>query len=113
MSLNKSQLMAVDHFNGPLLVISGPGSGKTTVIVNRIFNLIDKYKVNPSEILVLTYTRAAANEMKERYFRMFDGEDGITFGTFHSVFYAILREENVDDINVIPESMKYKIIGNI
>lgn len=67
MSLNKSQSTAVEHGEGPCLTLAGPGSGKTLVITNRIYNLITKQNVNPSNILVITFTKAAANEMHERF----------------------------------------------
>ena len=63
MSLNQSQKMAVCHKDGPALVLAGPGSGKTMVITHRIKELIDTYGAAPGEILVITFTRAAAAEM--------------------------------------------------
>ena len=60
MSLNQSQKMAVCHKDGPALVLAGPGSGKTMVITHRIKELIDTYGAAPGEILVITFTRAAA-----------------------------------------------------
>ena len=64
MSLNKSQTQAVRHTAGPLLVLAGPGSGKTTVITERTKYLITGQNVDPSHILVITFTKAAATEMK-------------------------------------------------
>ena len=57
---NDSQVKAIGHFNGPCLTLAGPGSGKTAVITERTKNLITKYHVNPSNILVITFTKAAA-----------------------------------------------------
>ncbi|MBE5940187.1 MAG: ATP-dependent helicase [Lachnospiraceae bacterium] len=118
MSLNKSQLEAVDHFNGPLLVLSGPGSGKTTVIVNRVANLIKKYGVNPENILVVTFTNSAAKEMKERFIKGFKGDnlspEQVTFGTFHSVFFGILKEFlGYSSENIIKEWEKEAVLKEV
>ena len=67
MSLNQAQAEAVAHKNGPCMVLAGPGSGKTLTIAKRIEYLITKYKVRPEEILVITFTKYAANEMKNRF----------------------------------------------
>lgn len=90
-SYNAAQLTAVRHRDGPMLVIAGPGSGKTAVITGRTCQLIQE-GVSPSSILVVTFTRAAAAEMKERFLQM-QGSDAtqVTFGTFHSIFYGMLR----------------------
>ncbi|MBR1455139.1 MAG: UvrD-helicase domain-containing protein, partial [Lachnospiraceae bacterium] len=64
---NESQKKAIEFKNGPCLVLSGPGSGKTFVLINRIWTLITKHNINPTNILIITFTRAAANEMKERF----------------------------------------------
>lgn len=62
-------MQAVLHLNGPMLALAGPGSGKTTVITKRIENLIRNANVDPSNILVITFTKAAAREMKERFMK--------------------------------------------
>lgn len=94
---NKSQIQAISHVGGPALVLAGPGSGKTTVITHRVKNLIEKEKVPGENILVVTFTKAAAVSMEKR-FLMLMRECGVkntgnlvSFGTFHSVFYRILR----------------------
>lgn len=90
-NLNEAQLQAVLHRNGPMLVLAGPGSGKTLVITRRVENLI-KSGVNPSEILVITFTKAAAGEMKERFLNLMPTEgQRVTFGTFHAVFFMVLK----------------------
>lgn len=143
---NKEQLKAIRHGDGPMMVLAGPGSGKTTVLVNRVLYLTSELKVPESSILVITFTRAAAKEMEERYlrekamkYRMESGKTGAescgperigsgncsperigpgscgpeknlpgksymgscspenlkteaAFGTFHSVFFSILRD---------------------
>lgn len=93
MKFSTSQLKAVSHHEGPALILAGPGSGKTTVITERIKYLIEHYKVNPSEILVITFTKAAAMEMRERFFGLFEKDKprAVTFGTFHAVFFQILK----------------------
>ena len=94
MRFNEAQNTALSHKNGPMMVLAGPGSGKTTVITHRIKKLLEQ-GVNPSGILVITFTKAAATEMKERFYQLTEGikEDyqKVSFGTFHSVFYQILK----------------------
>lgn len=90
--LNPRQIKATEHKDGPMMVLAGPGSGKTTVITYRIRYLIEKYEVAPTEIVVITFTKAAAEEMKARFFKLWpDGCNSVFFGTFHSFFYRILR----------------------
>lgn len=99
---NKAQQIAIEHGDGPMMVLAGPGSGKTTVLVNRVLYLTRLLKVPEESILVITFTRAAAREMEERYHREKAKLDqglqretpgrGATFGTFHSVFFSFLRE---------------------
>ncbi len=90
--LNDAQMQAVLHLNGPMLVLAGPGSGKTTVITKRIEHLIQYANINPSSILVITFTKAAADEMKERFLSQMPEEGRrVTFGTFHAVFFMILK----------------------
>lgn len=82
------QLQAITHVRGSMIVVAGPGSGKTTVITERIKYLIESAGVSPADILVITFTRAAAGEMEHR-FRMLtcNREYPVRFGTFHSVFF--------------------------
>ena len=92
MQLSEAQLLAVSHNTGPMLVVAGPGSGKTTVITHRIHTLITQYRVNPSNILVITFTKAAARQMKERFLRLSDDTGtAVAFGTFHAVYFTILK----------------------
>ena len=90
--LNERQLEAVQTVEGPLLIIAGAGSGKTTVIVNRIAYMISHCGINPWNILAITFTNKAANEMKERIEGIL-GEipRGMWVGTFHAVCVKILR----------------------
>ncbi len=88
--LDEYQREAVSHFDGPCLIIAGPGSGKTKCIVERTKNLIKK-GILPGQILVITFTRDAAGEMEMRYLRD-KGPGGVHFSTFHSLFYHILSD---------------------
>ena len=94
LKLSKIQLDAVRVTEGPALIIAGPGSGKTTVLTNRIKFLIEEHKVAPEEILVITFSKAAALEMRTRFYSMCeDSFYPVTFGTFHSVFFQIIHTQ--------------------
>ena len=81
------------HTVGPAQIFAGPGSGKTYVTVHRIKYLITQQGIDPSHILVITFTKAAALEMQERFFRLMEPEKPpVKFGTFHAVFYHILKQ---------------------
>ena len=98
--LNTTQQKAVCHETGPMLVLAGPGSGKTTVLLCRISRLLERGLAKPQEILALTFSKAAAEEMKSR-FENLNGASGVSFGTFHSIFFRILRSRygwNVEQI---------------
>ncbi len=90
-TLHPNQIHAISHGTGPMLVLAGPGSGKTTVIIQRIRRLTEKMGVSPYRILVITFTKAAAEQMKTRYAAL-QGKAGVMFGTFHSIFFRILRQ---------------------
>ena len=92
MELNNSQQRAVMKKEGPCMVLAGPGSGKTYTLTRRIIKLIES-GVPANEILVITFTKAAAIEMKERFQRLSDDVYPVTFGTFHSLFWGILQKE--------------------
>jgi len=90
---NQKQKAAVFHDKGPMMVLAGPGSGKTTVIIHRVRELIERRKVMSFEILVITFTKAAAEEMKERFLALgVLGGNRVSFSTFHGFFFRILRE---------------------
>lgn len=98
--LNTAQQKAVCHETGPMLVLAGPGSGKTTVLLCRISRLLERGLAKPQEILALTFSKVAAEEMKSR-FENLNGASGVSFGTFHSIFFRILRSRygwNVEQI---------------
>ncbi len=115
MSFNTSQHEAILHKDGPMLVLAGPGSGKTLVITERTKCLIQKYGVSPAHILVITFTKAAAAEMKERFFRLMEGEScPVTFGTFHAVFFAILKHAyHYSAENIIREEQRIACMREI
>lgn len=115
MNFNQSQTGAILHKDGPMLVLAGPGSGKTAVITARTKNLIEKHHINPSNILVITFTKAAATEMKQRFEKLMgDGNYPVTFGTFHAVFFKILKlAYGFMGSNIIPEEDKYRIMRQI
>ena len=113
-TLNDSQLQAVSHVKGPAIVLTGPGSGKTKVIVERLRYMIENSRISPSEILVITFTKAAAIEMQYRFLKITDSSyPEVVFGTFHSVFYKIIRNsksKNENKIEIATEKNKYEIL---
>ena len=113
--LDEIQQKAVTHGEGPLLVTAGPGSGKTTVITHHIKFLIDYLGVPPKEILVITFTKSAATEMKERFMRLCDIRNTeVVFGTFHAFFYQILRRSaGFQHDSLLKEKEKYTILRDI
>ena len=115
MSLNHAQTEAVAHNEGPCMVLAGPGSGKTLTIAKRIEYLIMKYKVRPEEILVITFTKYAAWEMKNRT-RSICGPSSyaVTFGTFHGIYYGILKwAYRLNQSNLLSDEEKYRILREI
>lgn len=114
-SLTDAQRMAVSHGAGPMMVLAGPGSGKTMVITRRVRELIESRGVSPSNILVVTFTRAAARQMEERFTRMMDGRKGrVTFSTFHSIFFKIIQYAyGYQASNIIREEQKTAYIKEL
>lgn len=112
---NQRQEEAICHFRGPCMVIAPPGSGKTYVITKRIQHLITQYHVNPDSILVITFTKAAALEMKERFLQAMEGVYApVTFGTFHAVFFQILKHAyHYRRENILAEDEKIQILGEL
>ena len=115
MKLNSSQKRAVAHLSGPMMVLAGPGSGKTSVIVERISYLIEEGKVAPGHILVVTFSRAAAKEMKERFLaKTGETRTDVTFGTFHGVFFGILVQAyHLTAANILTEKEKNAILREL
>ena len=112
MKQNKEQERAIKHHEGPALVLAGPGAGKTYVITNRVKTLIEEYKVPPEKILVVTFSKAAAVEMKERFDAMAEGRRlPVRFGTFHSVFFQILRAAyHYEAKDIVTQALKYRFL---
>ena len=120
---NKSQIEAVSHNTGPAIVLAGPGSGKTTVITHRVKNLIEECGVLPEKILVVTFTKAAAEHMQKRFLEImnpslqgnyFNKSYPVVFGTFHSVYFKILRMAyNYGGDCIISEYMKSELLKEI
>ena len=115
MQIDPKQQEAILHQKGPAMVVAGPGSGKTAVITRRIDRLIEKLNIPPEKIMVITFTRAAAEEMKSR-FRAFPGraDAPVFFATFHAAFYRILRrEEGLAAGSVLDRAEKEKWIREL
>lgn len=124
MKLNEAQQKAIEHRDGPLLVLAGPGSGKTAVITRRILALTLEHKVMPGNILVITFTKAAATQMQERYERLLQEASQafgvsqpsgtVNFGTFHAVFFKILKYAyHYTAANIIREEDSIRIFSEI
>ena len=115
MGFNEAQAQAIQHTDGPCLVQAGPGSGKTLTIVNRVKYLIEKQKVRPEEILVVTFTRFAAAEMKSRLCLVMGKRDlPVTVGTFHGIYYGILKwAYRMNQENILSETEKYQILRGV
>lgn len=115
MELNHAQKKAIQHKDGPMLVLAGPGSGKTLVITERTKYLINQHQIPEEAILVITFTRAAAGEMKERFLSLVGSRStGVSFGTFHSIFFTILRHAySLRPENIIKEKERLATIKDI
>ena len=118
-TLNAAQYEAITHKDGPAMILAGPGSGKTFVIVHRIMFLIENLGVMPSSVLVITFTRSAAYEMQQRFMKITDSSyPEVSFGTFHSIFYQMLIDLRSKPgkrvkLEVASESFKLKIMCDI
>ncbi len=106
--LSPEQEQAVRHTDGPMMVLAGPGSGKTFVITRRIAYMVGKGGIDPGHILVITFTKAAAMEMEERFHKLCgDTGSDVNFGTFHAVFLGILKEfYHYNRSNILDEASK-------
>lgn len=113
MIFDNEQKRAIKHLNGPLLLIAGPGAGKTATMVERLHNMIIESEINPDRILVITFSRAAATEMKSRFYKRVNNLDyDVHFGTFHSIFLKMLKHYfgNTFNFKLIEEYEKNKIL---
>lgn len=115
MGFNEAQTKAICHKNGPAMVLAGPGSGKTLVITRRVEYLIKKYGVRPEQILVITFTKAAAEEMRERFAKITkDDRFPVTFGTFHGIYYGILKwAYRMNASNIFSEEEKMMLLREV
>lgn len=115
MKYSKAQLEAIRHVDGPMLVLAGPGSGKTALITGRVCYLLEDAGIDPANILVITFTKAAALEMRERFIKLAGDSRGVHFATFHSVFFMIIRfhynygVENIISYEITNKFLKEKI----
>ena len=114
-TVNEAQSKAIIHREGPMLVLAGPGSGKTLVITQRIKYLIEEHQVKPENILVITFTKAAALEMQKRFLAMTENRFyPVCFGTFHAIFFQILKQTySFDTSSIIRESQKKTLIKEV
>ncbi len=94
MNFNQSQLEAINHFRGPCLVLAGAGSGKTRVLTKRIETLINQHQISPENILAVTFTNKASEEMKERLAQTVPNSQKVLASTFHAFGAKVLRENS-------------------
>ena len=110
---SSNQKKAIEHGAGPLMVLAGPGSGKTFVITHRIKYLIEGPGINPAHILVVTFSRAAAKEMKDRFEKLCK-KSPVTFGTFHSVFFNLLKTAyGFNSEQIASDELRYTLIKEL
>ncbi|MCD8249944.1 MAG: ATP-dependent helicase [Lachnospiraceae bacterium] len=117
-TFSEAQKQAIQHVQGPALILAGPGSGKTTVVTNRVQYLVRDCRISPSSILVITFTKAAATEMKDRFLRLMEksrdvprGYGNVSFGTFHAVFFTILKlSYGFTAGNILREELRYQYL---
>ncbi|MDD3746627.1 MAG: ATP-dependent helicase [Anaerostipes sp.] len=111
---NENQRLAIIHKDGPMMVLAGPGAGKTLVITHRTRYLIEHHQIDPRNILVITFTRMAAREMKQRFQKLTGEQLPVSFGTFHSVFFMMLKYAyHFNAGHILPESKKYQLLKEI
>ncbi len=113
--MNQAQQQAVLHRDGPMLVLAGPGSGKTLVITERTKRLIEDEGIPEEQILVITFTKAAAGEMKDRFLKIRGTErTRVNFGTFHAVFFTILKHAyHLNAGNILKDDMRFQFMKEI
>lgn len=117
--LNKEQLEAVKHINGPIIVFAGAGTGKTKTLTTRIAYMIKEENIDPTNILAITFTKKATNEMKERINQMLGTtKNGVTISTIHAFCAKVLRY-NIqmlgyrNDFEIIDDDDQVKIVTDI
>lgn len=112
--INKAQALAIEHVSGSIQVLAGPGSGKTYLTIRRIRHLICHHGISPDKILVITFTKAAATEMEERFRKLTDNAyQEVKFGTFHSVYFHILKQSWYGKAELVSNKEQRKYITHI
>lgn len=113
--LDEEQLIATRSIDGPTRLIAGAGSGKTRVLISRVGYMLQHTNLKPSEMMLVTFTTKAANEMKERLIQLFSEEviGEITVGTFHSIFLHLLRSEGYTQKILASDAYKQVILKKI
>ena len=107
---NEAQEEAIRTIDGPVIIVSCPGSGKTTTLVRRIHHMIES-GIPPAKILMVTFTRDAARGMQEKYAALFGTNPGIQFATIHSLCFNILKlEGRCRDGDVLAEDKKHAFL---
>lgn len=110
--LDEYQNKAVYSKDRNVLVVAAPGSGKTTVIINKVNYIINELNISLGNIIVITFTRAAADNMRERYKKVFNKDIAPFFGTFHGLFYKILLREGYN-ISILEGGIAHRIIKSV
>ena len=113
MIFDENQISVIKASPGSLLVTAGPGSGKTAVLTQRVIYLNEAYNIPFDKILVITFTKAAASQMKSRFEKEYAGESKVTFCTFHSLFYSIIRDFKSENFLIISQKEKLNILKTV
>lgn len=113
MKLDDNQMKAVRFGYGPAITVAGPGSGKTAVLTERIRFLCEELKIPPEKILVITFTRAACAQMEARFTERMNDYLPVTFVTFHSLFYSIIKDFRNGDVSLITPKEKQNILKTV
>lgn len=110
--LDRYQMKAVESEDRNALIVAAPGSGKTTVIINKVNHLVSNKKIQNGKIIIITFTKAAAQNMKKRYEDAFNRDTSPFFGTFHGLFYKMLLRTG-KNIEIVEGSIVHKIVSNV
>lgn len=110
--LDRYQMKAVESEDRNALIVAAPGSGKTTVIINKVNHLVSNKKIQNGKIIIITFTKAAAQNMKKRYEDAFNRDTSPFFGTFHGLFYKMLLRTG-KNIEIVEGSVVHKIVSNV
>lgn len=100
---NKAQEEAIHTVNKQVLVIACPGSGKTTTLLRRIHYMVTEAGISAAQILMITFTKAAADEMNKRYVSMYGDNPGVTFATIHSLCFSIVKKYGKKNVSVLSD----------